>query len=121
VLKARKIGKRRSWASADYDNLKRILDGPELLRVNEKYGLVGWVIDSWMTWGISISHPESIQHISVDNFARGAALTPDKPYPAPLTRLGCTILKLRREVYGADSGLDTSEEERSCKDFMGKP
>jgi hypothetical protein len=112
--------KTKVLALADYESLQRILNAPELLGVNEKYGLVGWVIDSWMTWGISILHPESVQHISVDNFARGAVLTPDKPYPTPLTRLGCTIWKLRREVYGADSGFDTSEEERSCKRFMGK-
>jgi hypothetical protein len=112
--------KTKLLTTTDYESLKHILDDPELLKVNEKYGLVGWVIDSWETWGISIPHPNSVQHIAVDNFASGAVLTPDKPYPSSLTRLGCTIWKLRREVYGAYPASDTSEAERACKRFMGR-
>jgi hypothetical protein len=110
----------KKLAPADYENLRDVLDAPELLGVNEKYGLVGWVIDSWMTWGIDIPRPAAVQHIAVDNFGRGAEQGLEKAYPTALVRLGCTIKKLRREVYGVDSGMDTSDVTRACDSFAGR-
>jgi hypothetical protein len=110
----------KKLAPAEFENLRDVLGAPELLRVNQRYGLLGWVVDSWMTWEIDIPRPDAVQRIAVDNFGRGAGQGLEKAYPTALVRLGCTIQKLRREVYGVDSGMDTSDVMRACRSFTAR-
>src|SRR5208282_3302920 len=109
----------KTLTTVEYENLRRDLDNADLLKVKEKYRHVDAVIDSWMTWDIRLPHPQGVQHIAVEDFARAVfVLTPDKPYPDALIRLGCTIRELRLEVFGSEPGEDTKDERRACVEYL---
>jgi hypothetical protein len=84
----------------DLDGLKVLLKRPELLGIKHRYELMYPVIDSWMEWNIKIHRGGEVQIIEVAGFSPAAAKGRNQPYPDVLVKLGCSIWKLRSEVYG---------------------
>jgi hypothetical protein len=92
--------KKKRLAPEELKGLKAVLENPELAQVKKRYGLMYWVIDSWMEWDIRLPHHWRTQTIQVLNFSPSSAREKKTPYPDSLVKLGCSILTLRREVYG---------------------
>ncbi len=92
--------KRKVLAAEDFERLKSLLAQPELLNAKARYGLMAPVIDSWMEWTIKVPHGQYTQTIKVDNFNPTAANERKAPYPDTLVKLGCSIWKMRSDVYG---------------------
>ena len=99
----------------EYARLQSVLHAPDLRAAKEHYDLVGFVMDSWMTWEINLPDGTSSQRIAIDNFGRGAENALEKAYPVAVVRLGCTLERLRREVYGADSVFPNTDLTRACE------
>jgi hypothetical protein len=59
-----------------------------------------FVVDSWMEWDIKLQHPGSVQRIRVASFSPDSARERNQLYPDALIKLGCSILKIRNDVYG---------------------
>ena len=95
-----KYTKKKVLSSEEFEELKAIIDEPELLDVKKRYELMHMVVDSWMEWDISIKHPGSVQRVQVASFSPESARERNQPYPAALVKLGCSILKIRNDVYG---------------------
>lgn len=93
--------KRKSLAPEELRRLKSLLEDPDLSQIDKRYGLMYTVIDSWMEWDIEIKVEKAskTQSFKVLNFAPGAARERGQPYPNSLVNLGCSIVKLRVEVY----------------------
>lgn len=98
-----KVTKTKMLAPDEFEKLMAVLDGPELLNVNSRYESKRMVIDSWMEWDISIQRPSHAQKVEVVNFSPswfGNA----QPYPGALLQLGCSVWKIRDEVFGDEPG-----------------
>ena len=93
------IAKKKALSHEDFEQLKALLGQPELLSVKPRYKLVAPVIDSWMEWTIKVPHSRSVQQIEVANFNPSAAKERKEPYPEVLVKLGCSIWKIRSDVY----------------------
>jgi hypothetical protein len=91
----------------EFHEVKEVIDQSKLLHAERRYELTHPVIDSWMEWHIRIPRAEGEQDIAIAAFAS----TPlrDDPYPIAVVRLGCTISKLRDEVYGDEPQYRRSE------------
>jgi hypothetical protein len=59
-----------------------------------------FVIDSWMEWDIKLPRAKGIQSIEVASFSPASARKKNQPYPDSLVTLGCSILKIRHDVFG---------------------
>lgn len=91
--------KKKALSHEDFEQLKALLGQPELLSVKPRYELVAPVIDSWMEWTIKVPHGRSVQQIKVANLDPAAAKERKEPYPEVLVKLGCSIWKIRSDVY----------------------
>jgi hypothetical protein len=94
------IVKKEKLSQAELGRLESLIDTPELLNVKKRYELMHAVVDSWMEWNINVPHKGGAQKIQVLNFSPGSAREKNQPYPDALVKLGCSIWKLRHEVYG---------------------
>jgi len=112
--------KTKLLSPSDFKRLRSVLENPELASVNDKYGLMHWVVDSWMTWDIDVHRETDIQKIEIVSFSPSSARERGQPYPDAVLKLGCAIWQLRREVYGRDSANDPMWERRSCDEELGK-
>lgn len=99
-------------------DLKAILSQPELQKVEARYELMYWVVDSWMEWKIKVSSNGAVKRIDVAGFSPGAAIEHGKPYPEALAKLGCTIWRLRSEVFG-DTEASSGAASEQCKAALG--
>lgn len=93
--------KRKKLSETELDEVKAVLDESQLADVEGQYEFTRGVIDSWMEWIITIPRSEHEQHITI-SFARTSDAK-SRPYPEPLAKLGCLVLKIRGEVYGDDT------------------
>jgi len=100
--------KRKSISTDELKKLKAVLENPELAKIGKKYGLMYMVVDSWMTWDISVYQGSNTQTFEVLNFAPGAAIEAGQPYPDSLIKLGCSIVRVRAEVF--DGAQDQAGE-----------
>jgi hypothetical protein len=91
--------KRKSISADELEKVKAVLKNPELAKINKKYGLMYMVVDSWMTWDIRVDQSSDTRAFEVLNFAPGAANEAGRPYPDSLVKLGCSIVRLRAEVF----------------------
>ena len=101
-----------------YDELKALLEDKDLLAVNHRYELMHPVFDSWMEWEIKVEHPTGEQTPEVSGFSPRSAIERGHPYPKVLTRLGCSIWKLRRDVNGDVPGWLEGSQTQECKDAL---
>jgi hypothetical protein len=92
--------KKGKLTQEELGRLETLIDSPELLNVKKRYELMYTVIDSWMEWNIRVPHKSGEQKIQVLNFSPRSAREKNQPYPDVLVKLGCSIWKLRHEVYG---------------------
>jgi hypothetical protein len=95
----KEIVKKGKLTPEEFGRLESLLNAPEMLNVRKRYELMYRVIDSWMEWDIKVPHSGKAQEIQVLNFSPGAARDMQQPYPDALVKLGCSILKMRNEVY----------------------
>lgn len=110
------VVKRKMLGPADLQQLQAVLDGPELLRVKKNYGLMAPVIDSWMEWDIRVPHGWHTEEIRVLNFSPASARNGNQAYPPAVLKLGCSIWKIRNEVYGdAPDGGEPFYRVEDCK------
>jgi hypothetical protein len=94
------IVKKEKLTQEELRGLKTLIDTPGLLNVKKRYELMYMVVDSWMEWNIKVPHKSGAQKIQVLNFSPRSAREKNQPYPDALVKLGCSIWKLRHEVYG---------------------
>ena len=109
------VAKTKSLPIEEFNQLKALLEQPDLLNVKHRYERMYAVMDSWMEWTIKIDHPSGEQSFEVSGFSPSSAKTSRQPYPEALTKLGCSIRKIRTEVYGyephrAEEDCDSSPE-----------
>jgi len=102
----------------DFEALKALLKQPELSSVKHRYERMYLVIDSWMEWNIKIRHAGDVQTIEVAGFSPAAAKGRNQPYPDILVKLGCSIWKLRSEVYGDEQAARAVHSEE-CNAALG--
>lgn len=107
--------KKSKLTKQELQQLKTELNNPELPQIKKTYGLVYPVIDSWMEWDIRIPRDSGNEEITVRNFSPVGAREKNQPYPDALVKLGCTIWKIRKEVYGDESYFGNDE----CKEVLG--
>jgi hypothetical protein len=111
------IVKRKKLMAEEIVRLEALTDAPELLSVKKKYELMHWVVDSWMQWDIKVPHRGNTQKIQVLNFSPGSAREKNEPYPDVLVKLGCSIWKIRNDVYG-DESYYFSDPTNDCKNAL---
>ena len=110
------IVKHKTLDPGELQRLQAVLDNPELLHANKKYGLMAPVLDSWMEWDIRVPHGWHAQKIKVLNFSPASARNSNQAYPPAVLKLGCSIWKLRNEVYGdAPDGGEPFYRVDDCK------
>jgi hypothetical protein len=110
----REVAKKKTLAPDEFERLTAVLDAPELLNVESRYESTRMVVDSWMEWDISIQRAGHAQRIEVVNFSPswfGMA----QPYPDAMLRLGCSVWKLRDNIYGAEPGHDDPKCEKALE------
>lgn len=94
------VAKHKTLDPVELQQLQAVLDDPELPHVKREYGLMHIVIDSWMEWDIRVPHGWRAEKFTVLNFSPAWARKRNQAYPSPVLKLGCSIWKLRYEVYG---------------------
>jgi hypothetical protein len=113
------IVKRKTLDPRQLKVLQAVLGDPDLLHVNEKYGLMAPVMDSWMEWNIRAPLGPRSTKIRVLNFSPASARQKNEPYPPAILRLGCSIWKIRYEVYGdAQDDRGPFYEIDDCKEAL---
>jgi hypothetical protein len=113
------IVKQKTLAPGDLQNLEAVLQNPELLHVKRKYGLMDWVVDSWMEWDIKVPHGWHVERVKVLNFSPASAREKKQPYPSALLKLGCLIWKVRNDVYGDEApGGEPSYRINDCRQAL---
>ena len=98
--KEKDLTKTKVLSAEEFEKLKAAINEPELLDVKKRYELMHFVVDSWMEWDIKVQHHSSVQRIRVASFSPSSARKRNQPYPNALVELGCSILKIRDDVYG---------------------
>jgi hypothetical protein len=98
----------------EFKRIRSILDEPKLLNLNARYETKYAVLDSWTEWNIKFEIHGQSRSVAVLSFSPGLARTMKHPYPEALTKLGCTIEKLRSDVSGESATLDGE-----CKKVLG--
>lgn len=106
--------KKSTLTSQELQDLRTELQNPELSQIKKNYGLIYPVLDSWMEWDIKILQGRHPEKITVLNFSPVGARKKNQPYPDALVTLGCTIWKVRKEVYGDESYYGNDE----CEDIL---
>jgi hypothetical protein len=109
------VAKTKSLPIEEFNQLKALLEHPDLLSVKHRYERMYSVMDSWMEWTIKIEHPSGEQSFEVSGFSPSSAKASRQPYPEVLTKLGCSIQKIRSEVFGyephrAEADCDSNPE-----------
>jgi hypothetical protein len=101
------VVKKKLLTPEELREVTEAIDRSKLLHTEARYELTHPVIDSWMEWDITIPRAEGVQDITIAAFAS----TPlrDGPYPIAVVRLGCTISRLRDEVYGDEPAYRRNE------------
>jgi hypothetical protein len=109
------VAKQKTISVHEYEALKTILEDQQLLQVKHRYELMHPVFDSWTEWNITIKRRTGDQAFEVSGFS------PTSAYPKVLTKLGCSIWKLRREVYGDVPAWLDDGHIQECKDALEIP
>ena len=110
------IVKRQKLAQEELEKLEALIQTPQLLNVKKRYELTYSVVDSWMEWDIVVAREGGTQRIQVLNFSPNSARERKQPYPDVIVSLGCSVWKLRHEVYG-----DQPFPNHDCPDAFNGP
>jgi hypothetical protein len=102
----------------DLEWLKVLLEQSELLGIKHRYERMYPVVDSWMEWNIKIDGGGEVQIIEVAGFSPAAAKLRNQPYPDVLVKLGCSIWKLRGDVFGDEQATRAYQSEE-CNAALG--
>jgi hypothetical protein len=113
------IMKKKMLARKDFEALRTVLQERELSTLKHRYERMYPVVDSWMEWNIKISDHGPNRKIEVAGFSPSAAKKQNQPYPDVLVRLGCSIWKLRDEIYGEEQATMADHAEE-CNQVWGK-
>ena len=95
----RDVTKRKVLGAKEFEKLKAVINEPNFPDIKKRYELNYPVADSWMEWTITVQHPNGTQRIQVLNFSPVSELYKNQAYPDALVKLGCSILKMREEVF----------------------
>lgn len=106
--------KKSKLTAQELQDLKAELSNPELSQIKKAYGLVYPVIDSWMEWDIRIPRGSGNEEITIRNFSPMGARKTSQPYPDALVTLGCSIWRIRKQVFGDESYFGNDE----CKEIL---
>jgi hypothetical protein len=109
--------KRKTLAAQEFETLRAVIENPALSRIKSKYGLMSFVIDSWMEWDIRVAAGSRTRTFEILNFSPKAARERSQSYPASLVRLGCSIEQLRAEVF-EENGFPSFDDD--CKTALAK-
>jgi hypothetical protein len=109
--------KKKALSHKDFEQLKALVEQPELSTVKPRYKLMSPVIDSWMEWTIKVPHGGSVQQIEVVNLDPVAAKERKEPYPEVLVKLGCSIWRIRSDVY-ADEVAAGKASRAGCGEIL---
>jgi hypothetical protein len=93
------VAKRKVLGTKEFEKLKAVINEPNFPDIKKRYELNYPVADSWMEWTITVQHPNGTQRIQVLNFSPVSELYKNQAYPDALVKLGCSILKIREEVF----------------------
>jgi hypothetical protein len=93
------VTKRKVLGTKEFEKLKAVINEPNFPDIKNRYELNYPVADSWMEWTITVQHPNGAQSIQVANFSPASELYKNQAYPDALVKLGCSILKIREEVF----------------------
>lgn len=93
------VTRRKVLGTKEFGKLRAIINEPNFLDIEKRYELNHPVVDSWMEWTIAVRHPNGEQSIQVANFSPASELYKNQAYPDALVKLGCSILKIREEVF----------------------
>lgn len=115
------IVKRKKIPRQEYERLKAILEDQNLLQVKHRSELMHTVLDSWMEWNITIKRGSGDQEFEVSAFSPAAARAGGQPYPDVLTKLGCSVWNIRREVYGDDADAANPNDTQECRHAIETP
>jgi hypothetical protein len=105
----------KTLTTEEVGNLVTLLASPELAQGKRRYESMYQIIDSWMEWDIKVPHGSHSQAIQVLNFDPLAAEENNRPYPDALLQLGCSIRKLRTDVYGDEPSRHSEECKQALK------
>ncbi len=108
------IVKKSKLAPDELGRLEALLGSADMLNVKKRYELMHFAVDSWMEWDIQVPHRGATQEIQVLNFSPESARERNQAYPDALVKLGCSIRKVRHEVYG-DEPYEPSYLSDDCK------
>jgi hypothetical protein len=97
----------------EFRNLLPAVENTNYLGANQNYSLTHMVVDSWMQWDIKIPRTTGEQEISIADFASTPLLS--GTWPIEVEKLGCSIARLRNEVYGDEREYRLS----NCKFAFG--
>lgn len=98
-----KKAKQEMLSPRELQSLQAVLDNPELLGMEKVHVFGSQALDFWNEWDIRVSRDRHVQKITVFNFSPESARKHNWPYPPALVKLGCSIWKLRHDVYGDES------------------
>lgn len=101
--KREKAKKKEMLSPTELQSLQAVLDNPELLGVERVHVFVPRIFDFSNEWDIRVSRDRRVEKIKVFNFSPESARKHNWPYPPALVKLGCSIWKLRHDVYGDES------------------
>jgi hypothetical protein len=106
------IVKKRQLSQDEFRELLALVNESELLSARERYGPMRVVVDSWMEWDILIPRTAGAKEIAIADFSP-TRLGVGGPYPDAVVKLGCSISRLRDEVYG-----DDAPRRRECEKIL---
>jgi hypothetical protein len=91
----------------EFFQITSVVSNPKLTKVGPRYETRYAIVDTSTEWTIKIQRPGQPQVIQVLEFAPALARIRKHPYPNALVKLGCNIEKLRDQVSGESSSLDS--------------
>jgi hypothetical protein len=106
------VVKKKELTQDEFKEFLAVVDQSELLGAKKRYELTHNVFDSWMEWDVRIPRPAGVQDIAIAAFTPGSGAV-EGFYPNAVVKLGCSISKLRDEVYGDEPGF----RRRECKEI----
>jgi hypothetical protein len=98
---------KKTLTQDEFIRITLALSEPKVGALRPRYETRYAIVDTWTEWALNIHHEGKLQVIHVLEFSPGLAKEMKHPYPTALVTLGCNIQKLRADVSGEPSFLDS--------------